>query len=118
MIATEKIGRNRFESLMPKLTMFGESKQLGYYYRPSPNGERVLLVGRRAHNDRDRSGHYPHGALATIFSALENIRVDAPWQGFVASPFDQLPKLVIRDGIIYPTGFCGSGAVWARRLGQ
>ena len=29
--------------------------------------------------------------------------MDAYWQGFVTSPFDQLPKLVIRDGIIYPT---------------
>ena len=44
--------------------------------------------------------------------------MDAHWQGFVAFPFDQLPKLVIRAGIIYPTGFCGSGTVWARWLGQ
>ena len=44
--------------------------------------------------------------------------MDAHWQGFVAFPFDQLPKLVIRSGIIYPTGFCGSGTVWARWLGQ
>ena len=46
IIATENIGRSCVPSLVPKLTMFGESKQLGYYYRPSPNGERILLVGR------------------------------------------------------------------------
>ena len=46
IIATENIGRSCVQSLVPKLTMFGESKQLGYYYRPSPNGERILLVGR------------------------------------------------------------------------
>ena len=118
MIATEKIGRNLVQSLMPRLTMFGESKQLGYYYRPSPDGERILLGGRRAHNDRDRSRRHLHGALAAIFPALDDVSVDAHWQGFVAFPFDQLPKLVIRDGIIYPTGFCGSGTVWARWLGQ
>mgnify|MGYP007000384687 len=50
--------------------------------------------------------------------ALDDVRVDAHWQGFVAFPFDQLPKLVVRDGIIHPTGFCGSGTVWARWLGQ
>ena len=83
--------------------MFGESKQLGYYYRPSPNGERILLGVRRAHNDPYRARHHPHGALATIFPDLEDIRLDAHWQDFVASPLDQLPKLVIRDGIIYPT---------------
>ncbi|MEC7237802.1 MAG: FAD-binding oxidoreductase, partial [Pseudomonadota bacterium] len=118
MIATEKIGRNRVRSLMPKLTMFGESKQLGYYYRPSPDGERILLGGRRAHNDRDRARRHLQGALATIFPALDDVNVEAHWQGFVAFPFDQLPKLVVRDGIIYPTGFCGSGTVWARWLGQ
>ncbi|MDC0564064.1 hypothetical protein OAP51_04640, partial [Alphaproteobacteria bacterium] len=37
---------------------------------------------------------------------------------FVAFPFDQLPKLAVHDGIIYPAGFCGSGTVWARWLGQ
>ena len=118
MIATEKIGRNRVQSLMPRLTMFGESKQLGYYYRPSPDGERILLGGRRAHDDRDRARRHLHGALAAIFPTLDDVRVDAHWQGFVAFPFDQLPKLVIRAGIIYPTGFCGSGTVWARWLGK
>ena len=118
MIATEKIGRNRVQSLMPKLTMFGESKQLGYYYRPSPDGERILLGGRRAHDDRDHARRHLQSALATIFPALDDVNVEAHWQGFVAFPFDQLPKLVVRDGIIYPTGFCGSGTVWARWLGQ
>ena len=118
MIATEKIGRNLVQSLMPRLTMFGESKQLGYYYRPSPDGERILLGGRRAHDDRDRARRHLQRALTTIFPALDDVSVDAHWQGFVAFPFDQLPKLVIRDGIIYPTGFCGSGTVWARWLGQ
>ena len=63
MIATEKIGRNRVQSLMPRLTMFGESKQLGYYYRPSPDGERILLGGRRAHDDSDRARRHLHGCL-------------------------------------------------------
>jgi len=118
MIATEKIGRNRVQSLMPKLTMFGESKQLGYYYRPSPDGERILLGGRRGHKDTARAKRQLHDALATIFPALGDTRIDAHWQGFVAFPFDQLPKLVVRDGVIYPAGFCGSGTVWARWLGQ
>jgi glycine/D-amino acid oxidase-like deaminating enzyme len=31
---------------------------------------------------------------------------------------DQLPKLTVHEGVIYATGFCGSGVVWARWLGQ
>jgi len=118
MIATEKIGRNRVQSLMPKLTMFSETKQLGYYYRPSPDGERILLGGRRAHKDTEKAKRHLQDALLTIFPALGDTAIDAHWQGFVAFPFDQLPKLAVRDGIIYPTGFCGSGTVWARWLGQ
>lgn len=118
MIATEKIGQNRVQSLMPRLTMFGEAKQLGYYYRPSPDGERILLGGRRAHIDRDRARRHLQDALATIFPTLNDVSVEAHWPGFVTFPFDQLPKLVVHDGIIYPTGFCGSGTVWARWLGQ
>ena len=32
---------------MPKLSTFGEDKEVGFYYRPTPDGERILLGGRR-----------------------------------------------------------------------
>ena len=118
MIATEKLGANRVRSLMPRLTMFSESKQLGYYYRPSPDGERILLGGRRMHGNADQARRRLHQGLAGIFPELADARIEAHWGGFVAFPFDQLPKLAVHDGIIYPTGFCGSGTVWARWLGQ
>ena len=49
---------------------------------------------------------------------LKDVKIEAHWPGFVAFPFDQLPKLCVHEGIIYPAGFCGSGTVWARWLGQ
>ena len=36
IIATEELGENFVSHLMPKKTMFGESLELGHYYRPSP----------------------------------------------------------------------------------
>jgi len=118
MIATEKLGANQIRALMPKLNMFGESKELGHYYRPSPDGERILLGGRRMHRQDERAQSRLHQGLAAIFPELGDARIDYYWSGFVAFPFDQLPKLIVDDGIIYPTGFCGSGTVWARWLGQ
>lgn len=118
IIATEKLGTNRVRALMPKLTMFGESKQLGYYYRPSPDGERILLGGRRMHKDDQTAKQRLQEGLSSIFPELTDVKIDAYWRGFVAFPFDQLPKLSVHDGIIYPCGFCGSGTVWARWLGQ
>ena len=118
MIATEKLGANQVRALMPKLSMFGESKQLGYYYRPSPDGERILLGGRRMHKDNEQAKQRLHDGLCTIFPELRDAKIEAHWPGFVAFPFDQLPKLAVHDGIIYPAGFCGSGTVWARWLGK
>jgi len=118
MIATENLGTNQVRALMPKLNMFGENKELGHYYRPSPDGSRILLGGRRMHRADDQAQAKLHQGLAAIFPELADVAIEHYWSGFVAFPFDQLPKLAVHDGIIYPTGFCGSGTVWARWLGQ
>ena len=34
-----------------------------------------------------------------------------------ASRVRHFPSFIVRDGVICPTGFCGSGTVWARWLG-
>ena len=118
IIATERIGTNQVRALMPKLSMFGEAKQLGYYYRSSPDGQRILLGGRRMYKDKSKAKNRLHRGLSFIFPELKDVKIEAHWPGFVAFPFDQLPKLCVHEGIIYPTGFCGSGTVWARWLGQ
>ena len=118
MIATEEVGENMVKSLMPGLNMYGEALQLGHYYRPSPDGKRILLGGRRMSPDPVRARKRLAGGLASIFPQLSNIGITNHWFGFVAFPFDQLPKLAVYDGVIYPAGYCGSGTVWARWLGQ
>ena len=118
MIATEELGENRVRSLMPKLTMFGEALELGYYYRPSPDGKRILLGGRRLHNDPEQARLRLRQGLGSILPQLAETEISHHWHGFVAFPFDQLPKLAVHDGVIYPAGFSGSGTVWARWLGH
>ena len=56
--------------------------------------------------------------LVDIFPELSESQLSHHWFGFVAFPMDQLPKLTIHDGVVYATGFCGSGVVWARWMGQ
>ena len=118
MIATEEVGENMVKSLMPGLNMYGEALQLGHYYRPSPDGKRILLGGRRMSPDPVRARKRLVGGLTSIFPQLSDIGITNHWFGFVAFPFDQLPKLAVYDGVIYPAGYCGSGTVWARWLGQ
>ena len=118
IIVTEKLGANFVKSLMPKLSMFGEDKEVGFYYRPTPDGERILLGGRRMDKQDAIAQMRLHEGLAGIFPELGEAKIDHYWAGNVVFPFDQLPKLAVHDGIIYPTGFCGSGTVWAHWLGR
>ena len=118
MIATEEIGENRVRSLMPSRSMYSESLQLGYYFRPSPDGNRILLGGRRMDSDPAAAAERLRAGLLSILPNVADCAVSHHWFGFVAFPFDQLPKLTVHDGVIYPAGYCGSGTVWARWLGQ
>ena len=118
MIATEELGENMVRSLMPGLNMYGEALQLGNYYRPSPDGKRILLGGRRMSPNPAKARKRLVDGLTSIFPQLADIAITNHWFGFVAFPFDQLPKLAVHDGVIYPSGYCGSGTVWARWLGQ
>ena len=118
IIVTEKLGSNFVKSLMPKRSMFGEDKEVGFYYRPTPDGQRILLGGRRMHKQDAVAQARLHQGLAGIFPELEGSKIEHYWAGNVVFPFDQMPKLAVHDGIIYPTGFCGSGTVWAHWLGR
>lgn len=118
IIATAPLSPNLMKTLMPKGRMCGESRNIGHYYRPSPDGTRILLGGRRYGDDRDKAIATLKGSLVEIFPELEDVELSHHWFGYVAFPMDELPKLTVHDGVHYATGFCGSGVVWARWVGQ
>mgnify|MGYP001169601509 CR=1 FL=1 len=118
MISTSEIGNNRVNSLMPKLSTFGEALNLFHYFRPSPDGKRILIGGRRIrYNNKDQTKKLMTGLLE-IFPELKNVEISNHWYGYVTFPFDQIPKLVMHNGIIYAAGYCGSGTVWSRWFGK
>lgn len=119
MIATEELPADLMARLMPKGMMMGERLQLGFYYRPSPDGRRILLGGR----DGSYKGN-PVGpalrlrdGLIARFPELATARITHSWFGNVAMNRDMLPRIFECDGVLYATGFCGSGTVWAPWLG-
>ena len=118
MISTWEIGNNRVNSLMPKLTTFGEELNLFYYFRPSPDGKRILIGGRRVRYNNENPTKKLKSGLLEIFPGLNDIEISNHWYGFVTFPVDQIPKLVMHDGIIYAAGYCGSGTVWSRWFGK
>ena len=46
IIATAPLSNNLMAELMPKRVMCSETRKLHYYYRPSPDGTRILFGGR------------------------------------------------------------------------
>jgi glycine/D-amino acid oxidase-like deaminating enzyme len=47
--------------------------------------------------------------LVNLFPELENVRLSHSWFGNVAMNRDMLPRIFEKDGVVYATGFCGSG---------
>jgi glycine/D-amino acid oxidase-like deaminating enzyme len=120
MIATEDIGENRVRALIPSGRMIVETRADHCYYRPSPNGRRLLLGGRSALRGIDvrTSARRLHGFLRTIFPGLAGVRLSHSWRGQLAFSRDHLPHIGIHDGVHYALGYSGSGVAMAPYLGH
>jgi glycine/D-amino acid oxidase-like deaminating enzyme len=120
IIATDTLDPDLLDRLMPKRRMVGDTRNLYNYYRPSPDGTRIIFGGRRGadtDNDMQKCMHL-YNNLVEIFPELEGVRLTHTWWGYTGYTFDFIPHLRVHDGIHYATGFCGSGVVWAPWLGR
>ena len=119
IIATEPIPRETMTRLMPRNRIVSDTRKVVYYYRPSPDGTRILFGGRVSRNETDPriSGPRLHAAMTGIFPELAGTRISHSWYGFVAYTFDELMHVGERDGLYYAMGYCGSGVGMAGYLG-
>ena len=119
IIVTEELPAEVMDRLMPQRMMMGEGRQLGYYYRPTPDGKRILLGGRESGHGGDATvpTQRLRRGLAEVFPELEGVHLSHSWYGNVAMNRDMLPRIFEKDGIVYASGFCGSGVVWAPWVG-
>ena len=120
IIATEPISREIMARLMPKDRVVSDTRKMVYYYRASPDGQRILFGGRVSHNETDprASGPRLHAEMVRIFPELATVRISHSWMGFVAYTFDHMMRAGAHDGIHYAMGYCGSGVGMAGYLGM
>lgn len=120
IIATEELPPDVMSRLMPRMMMLGEHRQLGFYYRPSPDHRRILLGGRDGSTQGEPAEPTLHlrRGLVTLFPELEGVHLTHSWFGNVAMNRDMLPRIFQRDGVVYATGFCGSGVIWGPWIGS
>lgn len=123
IIATEEIEADLMARLMPKSRMLTDSRRVGHYFRPSPDGRRILFGGRvvrgaQTRDDARVNALFLHRAMTAIFPELASIRIAHYWDGLVAFTFDRLPHLGSAEGLHYAMGYCGSGVARAGWFGR
>ena len=120
LIATEPLDPRLMRRLLPRGRNIVDTRRVIVYYRPSPDGRRIIFGGRASAGERDATRCVPRlrAMLATIFPELAAVRVSHAWMGFVAFTFDTLPHLGCRDGLYYCMGYCGQGIPLASYYGR
>lgn len=120
IIATEPLGRDVMDHLMPARMMYGDMRKLSYYYRPSPDGSRILFGGRDGTTEGDPIAPSLHlkAELTRLFPKLSDVGFTHSWFGYVAMNRDMIPRMFSVGNTVYATGYCGSGIVWGRWLGK
>ena len=114
MIATQELPTQTITELFPKARMHGGNHRLVQYYRPSPDGKRVLF-GARGIDFWDRPEHNNANLktlMTNIFPQLADTKIDYSWCGKVAYTFDHGPHIgqaPAQDEVYYAMGYCGSG---------
>lgn len=120
IMVTELLGAARVKSLMPGMRLYGNTAKLSCYFRPTPDGKRILLGARSFDKfvPSDRSVRYLRRMLADMFPTLANVKVEYSWLGNVAFNRTYLPTIFEHENMTYIGGYGGSGTVWARWLGK
>jgi glycine/D-amino acid oxidase-like deaminating enzyme len=120
MIATEELGEARVRALMPKLRVYGDTKKVLYYFRPSPDFTRVLFGGRASFTNSDVRKAAPrlHSFMTHLLPQLQGTRITHGWKGNVAFAFDYLPHVGVKDGVHHALACNGSGVVTMTHLGR
>ncbi|NKX41716.1 FAD-binding oxidoreductase [Rhodobacteraceae bacterium R_SAG2] len=120
IIATDPLPRDLIDELMPRRMMLNDTRTLGFYFRPSPDGTRILFGGRDGTNleDPTKPVDYLRRNLLDLFPELKPFGISHTWYGKVAMHRDMIPRIFESKGLLYATGFCGSGVVWAPWIGR
>jgi glycine/D-amino acid oxidase-like deaminating enzyme len=118
IIATQPLGAQLAERLVPGARVLSDTKHLLYYFRLSPDC-RMVFGGRASFTPAGpkRSAKILAAGMREVFPELAEATIEYAWSGKVAYPMDHLPHAGQLDGIHYSMGYCGHGVAMATYLG-
>ena len=120
MVVTEPLGSSRMRDLLPGGRMVAESRERHCYYRPSPDGSRLIFGGRAALFNAPEAVAQAElrGLMTRIFPQLKAVGFTHSWRGLTGFAFDFLPHVGEMDGLWHAMGYSGSGNAMAPYLGH
>lgn len=122
IVVTEPLDPALLARLLPTRRSYVTSKNIGNYFRTTPDNR--LLFGGRARfamsSPRSdlKSGRILQAALAQVFPELRDVRIDYCWGGLVDITADRLPRAGQHDGLYYSLGYSGHGVQMSVHMGQ
>jgi glycine/D-amino acid oxidase-like deaminating enzyme len=122
IISTELLDPTLVSAISPNGRMFFDTRNFLHYWRPSPDGRRVLFGGRTsfAPTDVARARDRLYEAMVAIHPQLAGVSVDRAWGGRVALTVDRLPHIGRHPGtgVVYAMGYCGTGVALSIGFGR
>lgn len=120
IIVTEALSKNLIATLAPNLRAMGENRKLFRYFRPGPEGDRMIFGSREPLVDGglQKAVEHVRQGMVGVFPELGDAQIESSWAGNVAFSRSELPLLFQHEGIHYAMGYCGSGTVWAPWFGK
>ncbi|BBK41523.1 FAD-dependent oxidoreductase [Allostella vacuolata] len=122
LIATEPLGRERIDAILPTRRTATSTRIIGNYFRVSPD-ERLIFGGRArfamsSPTSDARSGRVLERAMLEIFPQLAGTRIDYCWGGLVDMTADRFPRAGEQDGLFYSMGYSGHGVQMSVHMGR
>ena len=122
IVVTEPLPDAQLNRLFPHRRAYVTSRQIGNYFRVTPDN-RLLFGGRArfamsAPRSDAKSGDVLRAGMAGYFPELANVRLDYCWGGLVDITADRLPRAGQHDGLYYSMGYSGHGVQMSVHMGR
>ena len=120
IVVSEELGENRIRSMFPSMKMIVETRVRHCYFRPSPDGKRLVFGGRAAMFDAPESfaESQIRKLMAGVFPEMGKEKMTHSWRGNTGFTFELSPNVGRIDGIWHALGYCGNGNGMAPWLGH
>jgi len=120
IIATEELPATVIDRVAPGRHMMVESRARHSYYRPSPDGKRILFGGRAALTPVSplAAAQRLRETMINIWPEATDWRVTHSWQGFTGFTFGMIPHVGEHQGMHFAMGYCGNGVAMSPWLGR